>query len=96
MKVSPSFAFAPANLNVRAVMEADADNRIIEIVAESPDFYRSSQNQLEGERAPRTNVFEFHGLPSGTYEVSATLIDASSRRLTVHGQINVIETGIGC
>ena len=51
MKVSPAVAFAPANLIVRATVDADADNRAIEIVAESTDFYRSSEIQLDGDQA---------------------------------------------
>ena len=54
LKVSPAIAFAPANLIVRAMIEADAGNRAITIVAESDDFYRSSQIQLDGDHAPRT------------------------------------------
>ena len=56
MKVSPAIAFAPANLVVRTTIEADAGNRSIEIVAESPDFYRSSEMQLEGDKAARTTT----------------------------------------
>ena len=74
VKVSPAVAFAPANLVVRTMIEADQDNRAVEIVAESADFYRSSQIQLEGDRAPRTTNFEFRSLPPGTYEVRALLI----------------------
>src|SRR5690349_2333360 len=63
MKVSPAIAFAPANLVVRATVAADADNRAMEISAESQDFYRSSEIQLEGEKAARTTTFEFRSLP---------------------------------
>ena len=35
LKVSPAVAFAPANLIVRTMVEADARNRAIAIVAES-------------------------------------------------------------
>src|ERR1044071_2272441 len=46
MKVSPAVAFAPANLIVRTMVVADEENRAIEIIAESQDFYRSSMVQL--------------------------------------------------
>ena len=94
LKVSPAVAFAPANLVVRATVEADADNRAIEIVAESPDFYRSSEIQLEGDKAARTNTFEFRSLPPGTYEVRAKLLSASGQtRAAVRQQVNVIASG---
>ena len=94
LKVSPAVAFAPANLVVRATVEVNAANRAIEIVAESTDFYRSSEMQLEGEKAPRTNTFEFRSLPPGTYEVRAKLVGADGQaRAAVRQQVNVIASG---
>lgn len=96
LKVSPAVCFAPANLVVRATIEADAENRAVEIVAESDDFYRSSTIQLDGDSAPRTNQFEFRSLPSGTYEVTAVLYGATGQeRATVRQQVNVIASGAG-
>jgi hypothetical protein len=96
LKVSPAVAFAPANLVVRATIECDADNRAVQISAESPDFYRSSEIQLEGERAARTNMFEFRSLPPGTYEVRATLLGTGGQtRGTVRQQVNIIASGAG-
>jgi hypothetical protein len=96
MKVSPAVAFAPANLIVRAVIIADADNRAVEIIAESQDFYRSSMIQLDGDKAARTSQFEFRSLPRGTYEVRAQLFGANGEpRATIRQQINVIASGAG-
>jgi hypothetical protein len=96
IKVSPAVSFAPANLIVRTMIAADADNRAVEIIAESPDFYRSSEIQLEGDKAPRTTMFEFRSLPSGTYEVRANLIGVGGQqRAFVRQQINVIAGGTG-
>jgi hypothetical protein len=93
MKVSPAVAFAPANLVVRTSIEADADNRGMEIVAESPDFYRSSEMTLDGDRAPRTTTFEFKNMPPGAYDVTATLFDASGNvRTTATSQVSIIST----
>jgi hypothetical protein len=94
IKVSPAIAFAPANLLVRATIPADADNRAVQIVAESADFYRSSEMPLEGERAPRTTTFEFRSLPSGIYQVSANLMGVNGRsRGIIRQQVNVIASG---
>jgi len=96
VKVSPAVAFAPANLVVRTMIEADQDNRAVEIVAESADFYRSSQIQLEGDKAPRTTNFEFRSLPPGTYEVRALLIGTGGeQRAFARQTINVIASGAG-
>ena len=96
VKVSPAVAFAPANLVVRTMIEADQDNRAVEIIAESADFYRSSQIQLEGDKAPRTTSFEFRSLPPGTYEVRALLIGTGGeQRAFARQTINVIASGAG-
>jgi hypothetical protein len=91
LRVSPTVSFAPANLVVRATVEANQENRAIEIVAESDDFYRSSQMQLDGDRAPRTTLFEFRSLPTGSYQVRAILRDVSGKEITsTQTQINVV------
>jgi hypothetical protein len=67
MRVSPMVAMAPGFLTVRVNIEAAAENRTLQVVAESPDFYRSSQIQLNGAQAAPIAVFEFRNLPSGFY-----------------------------
>ncbi len=54
MAVSPAQSFAPTNLTIRVHMKPDADNRALEVVAESGANYRSSRTQLDGAEAPRT------------------------------------------
>jgi hypothetical protein len=83
IRVSPSIAFAPANLVVRTQVTANSANRTIEVIAESPEFYRSSEMQLDGDRAPRTSIFEFRSLPVGTYVVRAVLKGTRGDQLAV-------------
>jgi predicted phage tail protein len=96
MKVSPAVAFAPANLVVRASVEADEQNRSMQIVAESRDFYRSSEVQLEGDKAPRTSMIEFRNLPPGTYDVRVVLMGSGGhQRAFARQQVSVIASGAG-
>jgi hypothetical protein len=81
MRLTPAMALEPAVLTVRTTVEADADNRMLEVVAQSADFYRSSSIQLDGANASRLNVFEFKSLPSGVYDVTSILIDSHGRQL---------------
>ena len=91
MRVSPATSFAPANLAIRTRVEPDADNRAIEVIAEGEDFLRSSMIQLEGDRAPKTMVFEFRSVPPGEYQVTASLIAADGkRRAMARTHVNVI------
>ena len=87
--VSPAMAFAPATVRVRATVEANPENRAIQIVAESPEFYTSSEIPLDGEHAPRTTIVEFRSLPGGTYRVTAVLIRTNDRT-TASQQLNVV------
>ena len=89
MRVSPSVAFEPAVLTVRTVIEADIDNRALEIVAQSADYYRRSSIQLDGARAPRLNVFEFRNLPTGTYDVMSVLVGSGGERASVTRRFQV-------
>lgn len=89
MRVSPRMALEPALVTVRTVIEADAENRLLEIVAESSDYYRSSSIQLDGAIAPRLNVFELKNLPTGTYEVTSVLVGTGGHRTAVSQVIRV-------
>jgi hypothetical protein len=71
---APTTMLAPGHLIIQTVVEPDSSNRAIQVTAESPDWYRSSQVQLDGDTAPRRNTFEFRDLPSGAYEIHATLL----------------------
>jgi hypothetical protein len=93
LKATPEISFAPAHLVVRTAVEPDADNRALEVVIDSPDFYRSSLIQLEGDQAPRTAVVEFRGVPGGNYEISARLLGQSGEsRGIARRVIDVIAT----
>lgn len=80
MRVSPAVALAPALLTVRTTVEADADNRALEITVDSATFQRTSQIQLDGANAPRFNVFELRDVPTGLYEVRAVLLGTRGPR----------------
>ena len=94
MRVSPAVAFAPATLRVQTTIESDAANRSIEIIAESEEFYRSSEMQLDGEAAPRTTYFQFRSLPTGQYSVRAVLKGQGGHELAaVERKVNIVESG---
>ena len=76
MAVSPRQSFSPTNLRVQLRLQPSADNRLLDVIADSPDFFSRSQIQLEGDRAPKTLIVEFRGVPSGEYEVSGFLLNS--------------------
>src|SRR5262245_42251766 len=82
LRVSPVVAVAPATVTVQARIDADDDNRALEVTVESDAFRRSSQIDLDGRNAPRVSVFELRDIPTGLYEVRAVLIGPSGPRAT--------------
>ena len=93
LALSPAHAFAPATVRIRARVEPNADNRVLTIVADGPNFYRRSDVPLEGEEAPRTFELWFRDVPPGDYEVSAILTTTSDRpRVAGRSSMTVLST----
>ena len=90
LQVSPLTAPAPAFVSVRATVEASDDNRALEVIAQSPDFYRSSRVELQGRNAPRLAVFEYSSLPPGLYDITGVLVGTSGRRAAVSRLVRVV------
>src|SRR5690349_620421 len=91
VRVSPSVAFAPASLFVSATVGVNAENRSLQIIAESADFYRSSEVALNGDHAPRITQFLFKSVPRGSYEVRAVLRGVSGREIAwTHTVVDVV------
>jgi hypothetical protein len=81
LRVTPALSVAPANLIIRTTVERDDANRAIEVIAESPSFFRSSEVTLDGRRAPRVTLLQFHGMPGGDYEVRAVLKGSAGQEI---------------
>jgi len=91
LKVSPIQSFAPANLYIRLSIEPNANNRVVSIVAESEDYYRSSEVALEGEEGPRTVIVQFRSVPEGQYEIRTAVGNAQGKEMAAARQnINVL------
>jgi hypothetical protein len=80
IRVSPAVSTAPAVVTVRTMVEAHADNRTLDIIAESRDFYTSTQVTLQGADSPRFNEVRFRSLPEGNYEVTVILMGSHGQR----------------
>jgi hypothetical protein len=83
LQVTPSVSRAPTALIVRAYVEPDVANRRLRIEADSDVFYRSSEIQLDGDKAPMLTEFRFKSVPGGEYIVRATLFDAMGEQTVV-------------
>jgi hypothetical protein len=90
LTVSPSVSMAPAYVLVRAIVERDAGNRQLEIVADSENFYRRTVVDLDGESAPKVNELRLIDIPGGEYEVTATLYDSKGAHTVARRSIMVM------
>ena len=87
LRVTPSVSTSPATVVVTATVARDAENRVLEVAADSGTFYRSSEVQLEGESAPLVTQVQLKNLPSGNYEIVVLLKD-------VRGQTSVARSAV--
>jgi hypothetical protein len=91
LAVSPLQSYAPTNLTVRIHVTPDANNRGLEVSADSGGYFRSSWVQLDGKEAPQTITVDFRSLPGGQYEIRGILVDNSGRECAhAHQQANVL------
>lgn len=95
LAVSPTVAFAPATVRVRARIEPSADNSRLTIVADGPSLYRSSEIPLEGDQAPRTVELLFRGMPGGEYQVYAVLTDTVGHQRGIARQATRVVSQFG-
>ena len=75
LRVTPNISCAPSTVTIHATVQPNAANRILSIEADSGGFYRSSEIQLEGDRAPLITQVFLKNLPGGEYIVAAELRD---------------------
>jgi len=80
MKVSPALTVAPGFVRIEARLERDASNRVVRIIAESDDFYRSSDIPVDGENGPNIAVVDLRQLPTGVYQVTSILVGTHGER----------------
>jgi len=65
---------APCTVRLRVRVEPKAENRSVTVTLDSPDFYRRSVHELEGDQAPATQPEQtYPDLPRGSYEIRAVV-----------------------
>ena len=83
LKVTPAIGMAPAYVVATVTVERDAENRQLEVAAESETFFRSSVIALDGDKAPRTSQITWRDMPGGEYAVVAVLYGSGGQRAIV-------------
>jgi hypothetical protein len=83
LRVTPNVSSAPSTVIVMATVPKNPDNRSLHIEAESAVFYRSSEVQLDGDKAPLITEIRLSNLPSGEYTVMAKLRETTGAETIV-------------
>jgi hypothetical protein len=83
LAVRPTVLFAGKDVRTTVRTPRDPRNRELRIIVDAPDYYASSDVQLDGDSAPATHQFTWKELPSGAYRVEAILTRADGERRTV-------------
>jgi len=82
LAVRPTVVFAGRDVRTTVRTPRDARNRELRIVVEAPDYYASSDVQLDGDGAPAIHQFTWKDMPSGAYRVEAILTREDGERRT--------------
>ena len=82
LAVRPTVVFAGRDVRTTIRTPRDPRNRELRIVVEAPDYYASSDVQLDGDDSPATHQFTWKELPSGAYRVDAILTREDGERRT--------------
>jgi hypothetical protein len=91
-QVSPSYAFAPSTVRIRAFVLPDAENRELEIVVDSASYYRSSTIELSGAQAARAYDVVFVSVPAGLHEVRVVLkVSGGEVRAILYHRVTLFE-----
>ena len=91
IRIWPATSFEPSDVMVQVDVEENADNRLLQVSADSGQFYWSSERQLEGENGPRLSDFACRQVPAGEYDVRAQVLGASGQiRSSARGRMVVL------
>jgi len=86
---------APADFSGLVRLTPNADYRLLRVVLDSDNFYRSSDIQLEGDRSPRSHFLWWRSLPAGTYRIVVTVFGTQGLRTQVTQEFLVVGDPLG-
>ena len=77
-------------MTVQVTVPKNANNRSLRIEADSDTFFRSSDIELDGDKAPVITEVRLRGLPTGEYVVIAVLRDNLGTETAAQGTASVL------
>jgi hypothetical protein len=71
--VRPAVTVARATAQLKVLVARDDRNRVLQWEVDGPNYYRSSQIDLDGSSAPRSWLFWVKDIPEGDYDIRVTV-----------------------
>jgi hypothetical protein len=92
--VYPRVVMAPASVRLIARVTPAAENRLLTITLDCPNFYDSTEIELEGLNAPKTHQMPvLEGIPAGECEALAVVTTADGKTVRSAPQVLVVAGG---
>lgn len=89
LHVYPTIAFAPATIRLQVRHTPEASDRILRVIADGANYYRSSEVTLDGLHAHVLDDFELRDIPAGHYEILATVESWTTVRASARARVEV-------
>ena len=88
--VRPAVATYGGNAQLRVLVARNDSNRSLVWEVDGPNYYRLSSLELHGSAAARSYFFTVRDLPTGEFEVRATVKRNDSSEVSDRGTIRVV------
>jgi hypothetical protein len=88
--VRPAVTTYRGSAQLKVLVARDEKNRSLEWEIDGPNYYRSSSIDLDGAAAPRSYFFIVRELPSGEFEVRATVTRSDESTVVDRSTIRVV------
>jgi hypothetical protein len=95
LRLAARVVSAPADFSGLVRVTPNADYRLLRVVLDSDNFYRSSDIQLEGDRSPTNHFLWWRSLPAGTYRIVVTVFGTQGPRTQVTQEFLVVGDVLG-
>jgi hypothetical protein len=88
--VRPSVTTYGGSAQLKVLVARDGKNRTLKWEVDGPNYYRSSEIDLDGASAPRSYFFLMRDLPGGEFEVRATVRRSDNSTVVDRSALRVI------
>jgi hypothetical protein len=90
LRLTARFVSAPAYVRSLIRVVPNAENRVMRVAIDSDGYFRSSEFQLEGDKAPVSHWIDFKDVPAGHYQLTVEVIGSTGTRVTRHADFQVL------